>query len=602
MKIVTRKSVLMLAALAALLGGSRAGLAQPTLSVSPSVISNTYPGFITLTITGVANGEKVTVQKWLDGNGNGLIDPGEPMIDAFKITDNNNSNAIIGGVTNINVPFDSNSATGAITTTLNCPSALIMDNMVGHFVYKVISSGGQATATFVVTNAALAQSVSGIIYSNDGVTPLPYAVMVAQDQQANNPAGAVVADGSGHYFLTLNPSSYFLIAGMPNYYYNQNLAPSVILTNGMSATNNLTLTNGTATISGSVYDAGNSNGIGGLLMQLKAGKLFAITFTDTNGNYNAAVSSNFWTLQPTKQRLIRRAYVLPEATFQVDASSGTVTNANIALPKGTALFYGRITGTNGAPFVNVEVDGSTGNGSTANSYDAKGYSDQNGYYAVAVLGDVTNYWSDNADSSKNTPLGNYIVNFYDMTNFSPGQTVLENFTALPATATISGNVRDNSGTNVVGVGLSAYTTINSENYNSLNGTTDNSGNYTLGVALGTWSVQFFNGNFSDSLENHGYVDLNTPHYVSIPPTNAVLNMVVYPIGTPFISGPGRFSSTQFGFSVQGAVGVNYTVQISTNLATTNWANLTTFQLTSNYFPVVDNQATNGARFYRVQKN
>src|ERR1019366_7300919 len=141
--------------------------------------------------------------------------------------------------------------------TLNCPSALLLDNMVGHYVYKVISTGGQATATFAVTNAALAQSVSGIIYRNDGVTPLPYAVMVAQDQQANNTAGAVVADGSGHYFLTLNPSSYNLIAALPNYYYNQGLAPSVILTNGMSATNNLTLTNGTATISGSVYDAGN---------------------------------------------------------------------------------------------------------------------------------------------------------------------------------------------------------------------------------------------------------------------------------------------------------------------------------------------------------
>ena len=601
MKISSRKLFPLWAVSAALLSGGSVGLAQPTLTVSPSVISNTYPGFITLTITGVASGETVTVQKWLDGNGNGLIDPGEPMIDAFKITDNNNSNAIIGTITNINVPFDSNAATGAIMTTLNCPSALLLDNMVGHYVYQVISAEGQATATFAVTNANLAQSVSGIIYSNDGVTPLPYAVMVAQDQKANNPAGAVVADSAGHYFLTLNPSSYFLIAGMPNYYYNQNLAPSVILTNGMSATNNLTLTNGTATISGNVFDSGNSNGIGGLLVQLKAGNLFAITFTDTNGNYNAAVTSNFWTLQPSKQRLARRAYVLPEATFQVDASSGTVTNANIALPKGTALFYGRITDTNGAPFVNVEFDGSTGNGIT-NSYDAKGYSDQNGNYAVAILGDVTNYWSDNANSAKNTALGNYIVNFYNTMTFSPGQTMQENFTALPVTAAISGHVQDNSGTNVVGVGLNANATINGDNYESLDGTTDNSGNYTLAVASGTWSVQFFSGNFSDSLDNHGYVDLNMPHYVSIPPTNAVLNMVVYPIGTPLIVGPGRFSPTQFGFSVEGAVGVNYTVQVSTNLTITNWANLTSFQLTSNFFPVVDTQATNSARFYRVQKN
>jgi len=35
------------------------------------------------------------------------------------------------------------------------------------------------TTLFTVTNAALAQSVSGIVYSN-GLTPLPYAVVVAR--------------------------------------------------------------------------------------------------------------------------------------------------------------------------------------------------------------------------------------------------------------------------------------------------------------------------------------------------------------------------------------------------------------------------------------
>jgi len=47
-----------------------------TLTVSPSVISNTYPGNITLTIGGLTNGQPVTVQKWLDLNANGVIDAG----------------------------------------------------------------------------------------------------------------------------------------------------------------------------------------------------------------------------------------------------------------------------------------------------------------------------------------------------------------------------------------------------------------------------------------------------------------------------------------------------------------------------------------------
>jgi hypothetical protein len=80
--------------------------AQPVVTVTPSVISNTYPGFLTLTITGLTNGEKVTVQKWLDQNGNGIVDGSEPLVDQFPLTDNDMSNALIGGATNVNVPFD----------------------------------------------------------------------------------------------------------------------------------------------------------------------------------------------------------------------------------------------------------------------------------------------------------------------------------------------------------------------------------------------------------------------------------------------------------------------------------------------------------------
>ena len=589
----------LLLVVAALSGVGSFTLSAATLTVSPSVVSNTYPGVITLQIGGLTNGEQVIIQKWLDGNANGSIDASEPVIDIFKITDNNITSALIGGITNLNVPFDLNSATGAITTTLNFPEAVTLENMVGHYVFQVVSPSGRfspVTATFVVTNATLSQSISGIIYSN-GVTPLPYAVVVAQDQQKNNPVAAVVADSNGHFFLTLPPSSYFLVAGMPNFYQDQSQAPSVILTNGMAATNNLSLTNGAVTIYGNVYDAANSNGIGGLLLTLKSGSLFAIAFTDTNGNYSAAVSPSFWKIQPAKQRLARRAYVLPGATFQVNATGGNVTNANIALPKGTALFYGRITDNSNTPYANIEFDGSLGN-----SYNAKGYSDANGNYAVAVLGDNTNYWNCSANSGKNSSLANFIINSPNSVTLSNNQAVLENFIALPATAQISGHVQDNVGTNVVGVGLMATANIGGSYYQSLTRTTDNSGNYSLAVASGLWSVQFNTGNFSDSLDTHGYVDLFTPHYVSIPPTNATLNVTVYPLGTPLLTSPHRISSTQFGFTLNGATNVSYTVQLSTNLAATNWSSIFSLTLTNNSFPVVDVNVTNSPRFYRVLKN
>jgi hypothetical protein len=566
-----------------------------TLSVTPSVISNTYPGVVQLNIGGLTNGEVVIVRKWLDLNANGLIDSDEPLIDVFKVADG--GAMIIGGVTNISVPFDSNPAAGSITTSLSVSPALILENMVGQCVYQVVSPSGRfspVTATFAVTNGTMAQSIAGTIYS-DGV-PFAHGVVVAQDQQANNPAGAVVADDNGHFSLSLPPSSYNLIGGAPNCYYDFSTAPSIVLSNGLTATNDVYVTSGTTTIAGAIYDSSSSNGIGGLLMTLQSGNLFAIAFTDTNGNYSAAVAPSFWKVEPAKERLSRRAYVQSDTKYQFDASAGNVTNANIPLYKGNALFYGRFTDSSNSPYANLEVDGG------CQGFDAKGLTDSNGYYAVAVLGDGTNYWAAQATDSKNSIVGNYVVNTYNGTTVSPGQTVLENFVALRATAHISGRVQDNAGASVVGVTLMAGAQIDSLNYQAVESTTDNSGNYSFAVASGQWNLQFLTGGFQDNLDTHGYVDLTGPHYASVPPTNVVANITVFPIGTPAITQAQRMSPSQFGFTVLGASNVTYTVQFSTNLLSTNWANLFSLIFTNDAVFVTDPHATNNARYYRVRKN
>jgi protocatechuate 3,4-dioxygenase beta subunit len=572
------------------------GASGATISIIPSATSNTYSGVITLNITGLTNGEPVEIQKYLDLNGNGIVDAGEPLVDAFKITDGGAT--LIGGITNLNVPFDSNPAVGAITTTHNFIPALIVDTFVASYIYRVVSPGGRFTpvpATFLVTNAVSAQYLSGTVYSN-GV-PFPNAVVVAQDQQDNNPAAGTVTDSAGNYFLPLRPGSYSLIAIMPNFYFDQSMAPSVNLTNGTSATNNLFLTNGTVTISGNVYDAATSNKIDAAFLQLESANLFAIAFTDANGNYSAAVTPGFWKIQPVKERFARRGYVVSQDKLQIDTTTGNVANVGIAVFPGNALFYGRVTDNSNTPLANVEIDCGT-----QNSFSSKGYSDANGNYAAAVLGDVTNQWNAGVNDGKDLLLGDYIFNSFPSTNVFPNQTILQNFVALPATARISGYVHDSSGNPVSGVTLFGNATINGKNYQALDSTTDNSGTYSLAVASGFWDVEFLNGGFEDNLDTHGYVDLSMPHFVSIPPTNVVLNLIVYPIGTPAISGARRFSSTQFGFNVTGATNVNYTVQTSTSLASTNWNNLFSFLLTTNPFPIVDPYATNSPRFYRVKKN
>ncbi|MFZ0828007.1 MAG: carboxypeptidase-like regulatory domain-containing protein [Verrucomicrobiia bacterium] len=575
-----------------------------TLTVTPSAISNTYSGVITLDITGVTNGEKVAVETYLDLNANGSIDPGEPMMDAFKIADG--GAMVIGGITNINVPFDGNSATGAITTTLNFAPPLVLENIVGQKIYRLVSPGGNfspVTATLLVTNAVTGQTLSGTVYSN-GITPLPNAVVVVLPPNGNGYTGAVVADSNGHYNINVNPGSYGVMAAFPNFIIDQSLAPQVTLTNGMSATNDISLNNGTITLSGNFYDAGNSNGIGGMMVQLESGNLFGIGFTDSNGNYSAAVAPAFWKVKPTKERSPRRAYVISQQSFQVDATGGNVTNANVALYTGNALFYGRITDNASTPFANIEFAGNDSN----NQYSAKGYGDANGYYTVAVLGDTnlldtTNFWNSNPDTTANVALANYVLNGFESTNILAGQAIRQDYVALPVTASISGQVRDNLGNPVVGVELYASTFISGNGYQSLNGLTDNSGNYTLGVTSGSWQVYFsINGGSGNDLSSLGLVDYFAPYNVTVPPTNAVRNITVYQNGTPVISQPQRFSPTQFGFNINGGINVNYTVQVSPNLAGASWSSLFSLQLTNSPFLVVDPNATNSPRFYRVQKN
>ena len=157
------------------LAASGSALAQQTLTVSPSVVSNTYVGVVTLNITGLTNGEQVTVQKWMDLNGNGLIDAGEPMMDAFKIADNDLTSNLIGGITNVNVPADFNPTNGAITTTLSFAGNLNIENLTGHYIFRVVSPSGRflpVSASVVGTNAALPQYTRGTIYGPGG-PPVP---------------------------------------------------------------------------------------------------------------------------------------------------------------------------------------------------------------------------------------------------------------------------------------------------------------------------------------------------------------------------------------------------------------------------------------------
>jgi len=564
-----------------------------TLVVNPSVVSNTYLGPILLSIGGLTNGEQVAIQHYLDLNGNGSPDSGEPMIDAFRIRDG--GAYVIGGVTNRSVPWDSDPAAGAITAVVTFVPGAGLDSFVGGHIFQLESPTGRflpQLATLSVTNSALACTLSGSVSS--GGLQLPNAVVVALTLANQNLAGGIISDALGHYSLKLNPGSYFVMSVMPGYYTDQSAAPQVTLAGGASSNVDLYITNAQGSgnsISGRVSDAGTSNALGGVFVQLEANALFTLAFSDRTGAFTAPVIPAQWGVRPDGPGLAHRAYVAPQNRLPVDTSTGSVAGVQIPLTHGNAMFYGRITDATGAPVGGLDVYGQD----NAQQYQADAYSDTNGFYYLSVVANNSN-WYGSPDTQNSSALAQSLVSTgLGWTNISANQAVRQDFHVLPATASISGKMLDNNGAAVANVGLSANGTVSGYAINSYT-TTGPDGSYFFNAGSGTWNL-YANCCGYQGLDSFGLTDL-FQHTITIPPTNATLNITVYPFGTSLLSPPIRQAPTRYGMFLSGTPGINYRLQASVNL--TNWFEIWSGILPYSSYYVEDSQATNSQRFYRVR--
>jgi hypothetical protein len=88
-----------------------------------------------------------------------------------------------------------------------------------------------------------------------------------------------------------------------------------------------------------------------------------------------------------------------------------------------------------------------------------------------------------------------------------------------------------------------------------------------------------------------------------PTNNAAIYGAFIPASTtPPQFGPGSsYGNRQFWLSLAGTPGINYAIQMATNLASPNWTALATNSPTNGPFTFTDTGATNGTRFYRAVK-
>ncbi len=517
-------SRLLLLSLGSWLGSSAAFAA--TLSVNPSSISNQYAGLITLAITGLTNLETVTLDKFLDANTNGVIDGGDLLMQRFQLTDNLVS--LIGGATNVNVPSDSNPASSDITTRLNF-ERIDVEHIVGSYLFKLTSPSARftpVTTTFNITNSAYLQSFTGQVCSNGTATAVANAIVVllGTNTDGNNFVGGTVANNAGNYSFKVAPGSYQLAAFKSNFVGDFTVS-AVAVNAGATVATNVNAIPATQTISGRVADAANTNTpLPGILMFLEsAGGFFALSFTDTNGNFSAPVTATSWQISPQGQDAALHGFVSFQDAIPVDTTTGNVANVKILLPKGTAMIYGSIKDVFGNPFPGADVFGEDRD---TYQYESDSVSDANGSYAVAAL---AGNWSANL-SNDDPRLTNYVYSGNGVsTLLVNGQSVRHDFILQLATNHITGYVRDNLNNPITGVGVSAYANINGTNFSAGNALTDGNGNYILNVVNGTWGVGVSCGcnDCSDSLSGRGYQCVNNQN-VNILNGNGVANFIAQP--------------------------------------------------------------------------
>jgi len=410
-----------------------------TLTNTPSAVSNTYAGIITLQIGGLTNGETVVVEKFYDLNTNGVVDAGDMLGQSFRLTDGQVST--IGGVTNLNVPSDLNASTGAITAQLDFQDTASVDHIIGRYAFRVSSPSGRFTPVtnwFSITNTAHVQSFAGTIRS--GGTNVPNAVAVLLDMATDRTfAGGTVANNSGAYSIKAASGTYQLLATKTGYVSDMSTAPVVTLSAGATISTNLNLLSATRTISGRLVDAADTNaGLPGVFVVFQSTNyLLTISFTDSNGQFNVPVTASQWSVSPNAQSLSLLGFVALENYPSFNTTTGNVLGATIALPKGTALIYGSIKDDTNAPLSGITF----WINDDADIYDLEPVSNVNGNYMVAVL--PGSWWV--SPSTDDLNARGYVGGLHSNITVAVNQAVRADFVVQRAAGRVRGLVLDNFG-------------------------------------------------------------------------------------------------------------------------------------------------------------
>jgi len=218
------------------------------------------------------------------------------------------------------------------------------------------------------------------------------------------------------------------------------------------------------------------------------------TFTDDTGNYTLNVTNGTWTVDAFPQ-----GYLTPVPQNATVSGSAQVANFN---SPATAHLLGTVT-QNAIPVVGANITAMDDN-----SDEVFTTTGADGTFDLGVIGGAWTVFATSDDPTLILPESSVIYNVTDGTNIT--NIIIP---ALHVSAQISGTVVDANDQPNADVSITASITLNQIDY-AVFGQTDQNGEYSIGVANGTWVVNAHDFTFGHDL---------TPQNVTITGSNQTAN-------------------------------------------------------------------------------
>lgn len=454
--------------------------ADVIFTLSESAVSNLFTGTLNLTITGLTDQEPVVLQKFIDANNNGLVDAGEPLVGQFKLVEGQVTK--IGGVRNSNVPGDSDGLTnGVITEAFDFSDPTDFAHHIAPYLFRVSSPSGRFPAQvrpFAVTNTPLAQGVTGTVSG----APNAFIILLKLSANGEELFAGVLANSSGAFSISCPPGNYLVLATKSGMVTDFGAAPTVTVGAGSSANTTIVLSAANQTISGTLTNAASGTVLPGVQLRVQSTTgLFALGYSDTNGQFSIPVTAGTWSPEVEETALNALGYVSPAMLPDINTTSGNVAGLVLPFQPATALFYGNFvvggtaTGISAMPF-SARIQN--------NTVSAKGLTDGNGNYALGVLAGT---WSVGPESDALLARG--ILASQTSTNIAAGQALRLDFASRVVTAHLTGQVVDNFGVPLTNFMLVVQPLpLVRSGAGSYYPSTDAQGNFDVGVSGGTWNI------------------------------------------------------------------------------------------------------------------